>query len=216
MRVWACTKHTCNARFNKKYNANSADIVAYAVLPNEEGRQGLRDTVQELFQTDSSWDAKVHEDEMSIRLVQLQLPRFEVSYGIKSLNKTFVEMGMGDVFDASTANFDRMAPGKGICISEILHKAVMKVDEAGTVAAAVTAVCTTKSCCAPRAPVPKKVTIDRPFLFVVYDRLNKMTLFVAKVETVPAADAGDEAAGAASTDSAAVGEKRKMEHERDL
>jgi serpin B len=125
-------------------------------------------------------------------------------------------MGMGDVFDASTADFGRMAPGLNICISEILHRAVMKVDEAGTVAAAVTAVCMTKSC-APRAPLPKKVKIDRPFIFVVYDRNKKVILFAAKVETVPAlADAGDAAPDAASMHSASAGDKRKMVHDHNL
>jgi len=143
----------------------------------------MNNTIEELFGTDSSWDELVCEDEIQQgRLVQLQLPRFEVTYGIKSLADTFKDIGMGAVFDAS-ADFQRMA-STGAYIGDVLHKAVMKVDEKGTVAAAVTAVCTTKGCSQPRVPVPIKVKVDRPFLFLVYDKPKNIVLFVAKVETV--------------------------------
>jgi serpin B len=65
-------------------------------------------------------------------------------------------------------------------IEDVLHKAVVEVNEEGTVAAAATAVVMTRSL----PPPPIDFTIDRPFLFVVYDQLAKAVLFAAKVESV--------------------------------
>jgi serpin B len=65
-------------------------------------------------------------------------------------------------------------------IRDVLHKAVIEVNEQGTVAAAATAVVMTRSL----PPPPVRVKLDRPFLFVVYDRPAKTLLFAAKVETV--------------------------------
>jgi len=65
-------------------------------------------------------------------------------------------------------------------IEDVLHKAVIEVNEEGTVAAAATAVMMTRSL----PPPPVELKVDRPFLFVVYDQSAKTVLFVAKVESV--------------------------------
>ena len=65
-------------------------------------------------------------------------------------------------------------------IEDVLHKAVIEVNEEGTVAAAATAVVMTRSL----PPPPIDFKVDRPFVFVVYDHTVKTVLFVAKVESV--------------------------------
>ena len=187
--------------------AHSTETAAYIVLPDVAGKEGLDDTMDELFGKDDSFDLMVGGDELTNRLVELQLPRFEVSYGIKSLAETLRTLGMGAVFQRG-AEFGRMAPGA--FIEDVLHKAVMKTDESGTVAAAVTAVCTTKGICRRPPPVPVKVKVDRPFLFVVYDKPQNIIQFVAKVETVSPVSAA-EASALASTPTlpSALGDKRE-------
>ena len=70
--------------------------------------------------------------------------------------------------------------GSQAYIEDVVHKAVIEVNEEGTVAAAASAVLMTRSL----PPPPIEFTIDRPFLFVVYDQLAKAVLFAAKVESV--------------------------------
>jgi len=80
------------------------------VLPDVARKEGLDDTMDELFGKDDSFDVLVGGDELTHRLVELQLPRFEVSYGIKLLAETLRTLGMGAVFQRG-AEFGRMAPG---------------------------------------------------------------------------------------------------------
>ena len=151
-------------------------VGAYIAFPKEAGKLGLRATAEELFATDTSWDESV--DILGFRPVKLELPRFKVEYGVKSLKHQLSEMGMAEVFGPS-ATFDRMT-GSQTHIEDVFHKAVIEVNEEGTVAAAATAVVMTRSL----PPPPIELKVDRPFLFVVYDLPAKTVLFVAKVETV--------------------------------
>jgi len=62
-------------------------------------------------------------------------------------------------------------------ISDIFHKAFVSVDEAGTEAAAATAI--VKMSAAPGFPV--EVTIDSPFIFLIRDIETGAILFVGRV-----------------------------------
>jgi serpin B len=63
--------------------------------------------------------------------------------------------------------------------SDVIQRVVIKVNEKGTVAAAASAVGATRG-----GGGPPQFTVNRPFLFVVFDTRTRMTLFAAKVETV--------------------------------
>ena len=65
-------------------------------------------------------------------------------------------------------------------VSMILQKAIIDVNEKGTEAAAVTIVGVTDSC-APIVNEPKKVHLDRPFAFLIYDIEDNVVLFAGKV-----------------------------------
>jgi len=65
-----------------------------------------------------------------------------------------------------------------LSISDVLHKAYILVNESGTEAAAVTTVIVGVDS---EPPEPKELTIDRPFLFVLYDRQSGAVLFVGRV-----------------------------------
>jgi serpin B len=60
----------------------------------------------------------------------------------------------------------------------VVHKAFVAVDEAGTEAAAATAVVIGERA-APAEPV--EMTVDRPFVFVIRDRQTGTILFVGRV-----------------------------------
>ena len=128
------------------------------------------------------------------RYVTLDLPKFEFESRFQ-LSETLKSMGMSAAFDSAASDFSGMdgrscLAGDGEClyVREVVHKAFVSVDEAGTEAAAATAVMMqTES--AP--PEPVSVTVDRPFISLIRDRKTGALLFLGRVETPsPAPAAG--------------------------
>jgi len=115
------------------------------------------------------------------RQVDLRLPKFEFAYDA-SLVDPLKALGMTDAF--TTADFSGIDGTHDLFISDVLHKAWVSVDEAGTEAAAATAVIV--SLVATPSP-PVVLTINRPFLFVIRDVPTGTILFVGRVVD-PAAD----------------------------
>ena len=108
--------------------------------------------------------------------VTLTMPKFEFDSEF-SLKDTLPEMGMPMAF-SSSADFSGMNGNRELSISDVLHKAFVAVDEAGTEAAAATAVIMELTA-APEPPV--EVTIDRPFIFLIRDIETGAILFVGRV-----------------------------------
>jgi serpin B len=108
--------------------------------------------------------------------VALTMPKFEFDSDF-SLKDTLTAMGMPIAFSGA-ADFSGMTGGLDLCISEVLHKAFVSVDEAGTEAAAATAVIMRETAM-PDQPV--EVTIDRPFIFLIRDIETSAILFVGRV-----------------------------------
>ena len=109
-------------------------------------------------------------------LVALTMPKFEFDSEF-SLKNTLSEMGMPIAFSGA-ADFSGMTGTLDLRISEVLHKAFISVDEAGTEAAAATAVIVGESGM-PGQPV--EVTIDHPFIFLIRDIETGAVLFVGRV-----------------------------------
>ena len=108
--------------------------------------------------------------------VQLRLPRFKLEYGIKNLNDSLKALGMGEAF-SKTADFSGIR--NGIFISDVLHKAVIEVNEEGSEAAAVTAVEVAEEESA--AVEPLTFIADRPFVFIIADDVTGTILFIGKL-----------------------------------
>jgi serpin B len=109
--------------------------------------------------------------------VTLTMPRFEFDSEF-SLKDTLAEMGMPIAF-SDAADFSGMTGTPDLYISEVIHKAFVSLDEAGTEAAAATAVIMELKSVAPNPPVA--VTIDRPFVFLIRDIETGAILFVGRV-----------------------------------
>jgi len=108
--------------------------------------------------------------------LDLYLPKFEVEYGKKRLNDVLADMGMQIAFDPSEAGFSEMATVP-LFISFVDHKAVIKVNEEGTEAAAVTVVGMELT----STPQYEEFRVDRPFFFVIRDDRSGSILFMGKV-----------------------------------
>jgi len=112
------------------------------------------------------------------REVELTLPKFKYDASL-SLAKTLAAMGMPTAFGMA-ADFSGMDGEKDLFISAVIHKAMVAVDEAGTEAAAATAVVMElKSAPMPSQPVVMKV--DRPFIFLIRDSETGAILFLGRV-----------------------------------
>jgi serpin B len=108
--------------------------------------------------------------------VALTMPKFEFDSQF-SLKDTLAEMGMPIAF-SSSADLSGMTGKPELFISDVVHKAFVAVDEAGTEAAAATAVIVGLTA----IPEPTvEVTVDRPFIFLIRDIETGAILFVGRV-----------------------------------
>jgi serpin B len=115
-------------------------------------------------------------NDLQLTEVALTMPKFEFDSEF-SLKDTLAGMGMPIAF-SDGADFSGMTGNPELFISEVVHKAFVAVDEAGTEAAAATAVIMEYSA----VPEPLVgVTIDRPFIFLIRDIDTGAILFVGRV-----------------------------------
>ncbi|MBI1831374.1 MAG: serpin family protein [Planctomycetes bacterium] len=108
--------------------------------------------------------------------VDVKLPKFKVTAEFK-LNRVLIEMGMKDAFVHGRADFSGMATREDLSISAVLHKAFVDVNEAGTEAAAATAVIIRGESKPPRA----SFHAEHGFLFLIRDHATGTILFVGRV-----------------------------------
>ncbi len=109
--------------------------------------------------------------------VKLTMPKFEFDAAF-SLRDALSEMGMPAAFTAD-ADLTGMTAERELFISDVFHKAFVKVDENGTEAAAATAVVVGLTSFNPVEPI--EVKVDRPFLFLIRDVKTGTILFVGRV-----------------------------------
>jgi serpin B len=114
--------------------------------------------------------------DLAPKQVTLSMPKFEIESSF-SLVDALTALGMPVAFSPD-ADFSGMTGNRELAISDVVHKAFVSVDEAGTEAAAATAVMM-KFTAAPAEPIP--VTVDRPFIFAIRDVETGALLFVGRV-----------------------------------
>ena len=108
----------------------------------------------------------------------LYLPKFRLEWE-KRLETQLQQMGMTAAFEPGRADFSRMSPDP-LVITLVKQKSWVDVNEEGTEAAVVTAVGGGPT----SSPAP--VHVDRPFLFMIRERLTGTILFLGKVVRLPA------------------------------
>jgi serpin B len=113
--------------------------------------------------------------------VIVTFPKFKVTKQLE-LGSTLSAMGMPKAFDKNAADFSGMTGDRELFISAVIHKAFIDVDEAGTEAAAATAV--VMRALAMRAPdrtPPLEFRADHPFVFLIRDNRSGGILFMGRV-----------------------------------
>jgi len=111
---------------------------------------------------------------------KLELPKFEMEYGMKSLNDALINLGMNTAFDESKADFGLIYDE--LFVSLVGHTAKIQVEEWGTKAAAVTAIeCETTSALVEE---PLDFIVDVPFVFFIRDTQTGAILFMGEMNNL--------------------------------
>ncbi|MCD6300949.1 MAG: serpin family protein [Staphylothermus sp.] len=108
--------------------------------------------------------------------IELHLPAFDIDSGIISYRDKLKDMGIVKAFDPNQADFGPMHANnsKVLYVSDVLHRARVKITIYGTEAAAATAI-VMKLESVPE--VYKEVWINKPFLFFLVDPENNAVFF---------------------------------------
>jgi serpin B len=109
--------------------------------------------------------------------VQLSLPKFNLETKT-NLPQQLSALGMPLAFDAQQADFSGITTDQKLSVSDVIHQANITVDEAGTEAAAATAIVVGITA------LPSKIArmdVNHPFLFALRDDPTGTILFLGRV-----------------------------------
>ena len=109
--------------------------------------------------------------------LDLRVPKWTFRTTLR-LDDVLGQLGMPTAFDERTADFTGMTTDMPLHISAVQHETYVAVDEAGTEAAAATAVVVSTTAAPSR---PAELVLDRPFLFLIQDRATGTPLFLGRV-----------------------------------
>jgi serine protease inhibitor len=115
--------------------------------------------------------------------VDLFLPKLRLSYE-RQLKPDLQALGMLAAFVPNWADFTKMSTtrGRDLYVKFVKQKTFVDVNEEGTEAAAVTGI----GIGVTSAPLTVTMRVDRPYMFVLRERLSGTVLFVAKIARMPA------------------------------
>lgn len=111
-------------------------------------------------------------------MVEVHLPRFrlEETYMLRDV---LPKVGVRKMFDDSEADLSGVTGGRDLCVTDVVHKAVVEVNEEGSEASAVSSAVITSRM------APLRFRADRPFLFFIRNSRTRAVLFVGQVNRVP-------------------------------
>lgn len=130
--------------------------------------------------TADSWQSLT--SSFATRLVGFSMPKITFSWK-RELKDDMKALGMRAAFVPDGADFTRMSTshGRNLYISLLKHDTFVAIDEVGTEAAAVTTVGVSVT----SAPVVTPMRVDRPYIFVIRERLSGTILFMGKITRMP-------------------------------
>lgn len=125
----------------------------------------------------SAWEGR------QFQSVALQLPKFSFTSESLKLKDIFKDLGMVQAFDPGQADFYGLCKTppnhERLYVEQIMHKAMMAVDENGVEAAAATAVILSGYTSEPPPPVP--MVVNKPFVVSIVDEPTGAVLFIGHI-----------------------------------
>lgn len=107
-------------------------------------------------------------DRLQTQQLSVGLPRFGVEYTNNAMLETLAQLGL------PTAGYTGVSESTTGDISQVIHKAIVKVNEEGTVAAAVSGI-------AMPASMPPSFIVNRPFFLTIQDSETGVILFMGAI-----------------------------------
>ena len=108
--------------------------------------------------------------------VEVIMPKFKLTQQF-DLNNVLAKMGAEEMFIPGKADLSGIS-SEPLCVSKIVHKAFVEVDEEGTEAAAATAI----GVAVMSMPLPKPMfKADHPFLFIIRQNESGAILFLGRL-----------------------------------
>lgn len=105
--------------------------------------------------------------------LEVFLPRFSLSTDFK-MNDILERMGLVDIFDEKKSNLSNISKHL-VYVSNIVHKAVIEVNEEGTVATAATGATLTFN------SISAQFYVNRPFVFLILEKTTNSILFCGQI-----------------------------------
>jgi serpin B len=160
----------------KSYQGGRYDFIG--ILP--ENKTKLHNFIQQL---NSEKIKELLNSEKNVK-TNVMIPKFTCDYSI-SLKDALTNLGLEDEFKGDTADFGNMYDldntNINIYINDVIHKTKIELNEAGTKAAAVTAVTMFGNAVAIDIEKPREVKFNRPFVFMVYDKETELPVFIGSI-----------------------------------
>ena len=126
----------------------------------------------------SGWQSLI--TSLHVTEVALALPKLKLDYEVE-LKPTLKDLGMKAAFGNSQTDFSRMTAGD-VFISFVKQNSFVNVDEEGTEAAAVPTI----GVQVVSMPTTMVMRVDRPYLFVIRERLTGTIMFMGRIVQIPA------------------------------
>ena len=141
------------------------------ILPKSKEAAAMQKLVADLSSNQvSQWTEQLENQEIFLVMPKFKL---EESYSMKPI---LANMGMPIAFD-SRANYSLFNDKLPLKVDSVIHKAVVEVDEKGTVAAAATGIGVQLVMATHKA----EITADHPFMFMIKDNKTDAILFLGQV-----------------------------------
>jgi len=155
---FAYTENEAVQVLKMRYKGNFSMLI---ILPRENEINSVKNSLTSEMLT--KWN-----ENLTTYDVEVSLPKFKFEFAT-NLNAPLTQLGMGEAFGSG-----------GLAIDQVMHKAIIDVNEEGTEAAAVTAVTMTRSM--PQEYEKREFKADHPFIFVIQEEMTNNILFMGKVE----------------------------------
>ena len=181
MKVRMMTKKFKKVGYSENKNAQiislpySDKLSAIVILPQK--NITLQKYIDDL--TDESLSDSI--SSLKKKEVTLFLPKFKIETST-DFNKTLKNLGMGKCFDKQ-ADFSGITKQAKLFIKSVIQKAFIDVNEAGTEAAAVTAIKMLKKKGA-KTKEPPVMNVERPFLFMIKHSYFDNFMFITRIENI--------------------------------